>query len=147
MSVRISGPPPDRALPRFDVALLAVRADQVLGELGHERSELSLLLVDDAAMADMNDRFRGRSGPTDVLSFSLVEGECAEHRGALLGDVVIDVEQAHRQGREIGHGLDEEMARLLIHGVLHLLGYDHELADETRAMEAQEGRLWNAIAR
>ena len=72
--------------------------------------------------------------PTDVLSFSLLEGEDAEHRGALLGDVVIGVETAARQARAAPpRSLDEEVARLLIHGTLHLLGHDHEQAEEARA--------------
>ena len=76
---------------------------------------------------------RGRAGPTDVLSFSLLEGEQAGHRGALLGDVVIGLAVAERQARERGHGLVEELDRLLIHGLLHLLGHDHEEPAEAQA--------------
>ena len=80
-----------------------------------------------------------------MLAFSLLEGEGAEHRGGLLGDVVIGVEAAARQARARHRGLDEEIARLLIHGTLHLIGYDHQRREEARTMRAQERRLWRAI--
>jgi len=80
-----------------------------------------------------------------VLSFSLLEGEGAEHRGALLGDVVLCLPVARRQAAEQGHGLDTELLRLLVHGVLHLLGHDHERDDEAAVMEAEERRLWDLL--
>lgn len=147
MTVRIALPEagPDVELPACDPALLRERAERALEWLGEKEAELSVALVDDAAMAELNGRYRGRSGPTDVLSFSLLEGPGAEHRGGCLGDVVIDLQVAARQASELGHRVDDELARLLIHGVLHLLGHDHEEPEETREMEALEGRLWDAI--
>jgi len=142
MTVRISGPPPGAPGARLDRALLRSRARRVLSELGHARSELSLALVNDSEIAELNRVWRHKQGPTDVLSFSLLEGDWDRHRGALLGDVAIGVEVAARQARERHRGLDEELARLLIHGVLHLLGYDHEVEDDARKMRAQERRLW-----
>jgi len=130
----------------FDAALLERRAEALLRALGHAGAELSVSLVGDAEMAELNARFRGRRGPTDVLSFSLVEGEHAGYRGALLGDVVIGVAVARRQAKAAGHGLDEELARLLIHGALHLLGHDHERDEDARVMEALERRLFDEIA-
>jgi probable rRNA maturation factor len=94
--------------------------------------------VDDAAIARLNADYRGTPRPTDVLSFSQIEGAGPEG-GHLLGDVVISVETARRQARERGRPLDEEVAALLVHGVLHLLGYDHERsAAGARAMFARE---------
>jgi len=144
MSVRLVAPPRRRDLPAFDRALLRRRAARALSALGHARSELSLALVEDAAMAALNASHRGKDGPTDVLSFSLLEGPGAEHRGALLGDVVIALGVAERQARRGRRTLDDELARLLIHGVLHLVGHDHERDDEARAMRAEERRLWKA---
>jgi probable rRNA maturation factor len=141
MTVRLAGPPELPEAPPVDVALLLARVRRVLAALGHARSELSLRLTDDAGIAHLNAAFRGRRGPTDVLSFSLLEGEHARHRGRLLGDVVIGVPQAARQARAARRGLDGELARLAIHGILHLLGHDHERADEARAMRAEERRL------
>ena len=145
MTVRVAGPPLVQSLPVFDRALLEARARTLLRELGHQKSELSISLVCDDEMAELNGRFRAEAAPTDVLSFSLLEGEHAAFHGDLLGEVVIDVEIAARQASTIGHGLDAEMARLLIHGTLHLLGFDHQQEEEARAMEAAEDRLWAVV--
>ena len=145
MTVWIAGPAPVRSLPAFDRALLEARAQKLLQVLGHADSELSVSLVGDEEMTGLNQRFRAEAGPTDVLSFSLLEGEHAAFHGDLLGEVVIDVEVAARQASMIGHGLDAEMARLLIHGTLHLLGYDHQREKDARAMETAEDRLWAVV--
>lgn len=145
MTLRISGPPRAARMPRFDRRLLAARARAALRAIGQSRAELSLSLVDDLAMGELNAAHRGKPGPTDVLSFSLLEGPHTAHRGALLGDVVIDVEQAARQARRARRTLDDELAKLLIHGVLHLVGHDHEADDEARRMRAEERRLWRAL--
>jgi probable rRNA maturation factor len=81
-----------------------------------------------------------------VLSYSLVEGAHAAHRAELLGDVVIAVGVASRQARQLGHSLNDELLRLLIHGVLHLLGHDHEIPRDARRMRAKERALWKAAA-
>ncbi len=145
MTVRVAGPSPVGSLPSFDRALLETRAEALLRELDHGESELSISLVGDEEMAGLNQRFRAEAAPTDVLSFSLLEGDHTAFHGDLLGEVVIDVEVAARQASTIGHGLDAEMARLLIHGTLHLLGYDHQREEEARAMEAAEDRLWAVV--
>lgn len=146
MSVRVSGPARRRGLPAVDRRLLRRRGARVLRALGLPAAELSVVLADDARIAELNASFRGRPRATDVLSFSLIEGAHAERRGALLGDVVIGVETAERQARAAGIGLDDEVARLLIHGVLHLLGHDHVRARERRVMRAEEDRLWESLA-
>ena len=145
MTVRLSGAERRRDLPAIDRRLLRSRARRVLGALGQRGAELSISLADDTEMQELNGAWRGRSRPTDVLAFSLLEGEDAEHRGALLGDVVIGVETAARQARRRRRGLDEEVARLLIHCTLHLLGHDHQRERETRDMRAEERRLWREI--
>jgi rRNA maturation RNase YbeY len=145
MTVRLSGPPERDGLAAVDRRLLVARAARVLRALSHARSELSVSLIDDEEMAGLNARYRGRRGPTDVLSFSLVEGADAEHRGRLLGDVVIGVETAARRARSRHRGLDEVLARLLVHGTLHLLGHDHRRAEEARKMRAEERRLWRVL--
>jgi probable rRNA maturation factor len=145
MTLRLSGPPRGLATARFDRPLLARRARRVLREVAQSKAELSLALVDDVAMTELNAQHRGKRAPTDVLSFSLLEGAHSEFRGALLGDVVIDVEQAARQARRARRSLDDELAKLLIHGVLHLLGHDHEEPDEARRMRAEERRIGRAL--
>jgi rRNA maturation RNase YbeY len=144
VSVRLSGPPHrTRGLSR---RRLLAYARALLEALDQADAELSLALVDDATGAELNRRFRGRAGATDVLSFSLREGAHTRHRGALLGDVVIALGVAQRQARERGLALEAECRRLLIHGVLHLLGYDHARAAEARVMRAKERALWRKLA-
>lgn len=144
MTVRLTAPPRRPDVPLFDRVRLRSRARKVLEALDHGRSEVSVALVCDEDMAALNEAWRGRPRPTDVLSFSLVEGEHPEHRDRLLGDVVIGLEAAARQARERRRSLDDELVRLLIHGVLHLLGHDHERPSDARRMQTEERRLWRA---
>jgi probable rRNA maturation factor len=124
---------------------LRSHASRLLRELGCARAELSVALVDDAAIAQLNERYRGIARATDVLSFSLLEGEHAERRGVLLGDVVISVDTAAAQARRARRSLDDEVLYLLIHGTLHLLGHDHEADADARRMRAEERRLWKNL--
>ncbi len=107
------------------------------------KPEVSILLLDDSGMAELNQKYRGRSGPTDVLSFPMyTEEELRNVQPEILGDVVISLETAQRQAVSAGCSLWEEIARLLTHGVLHLLGFDHERsASDDRAMRDQERRI------
>jgi len=146
MTVRLAGPPRRRGLPVVDKRLLRHRARCVLELLGCKGAELSVALVEDAAMQVLNAAHRGKPRPTDVLSFSLVEGSHAQFRGGLIGDVVIGIETAARQARARGRKLDDEVARLLIHGVLHLLGHDHVRLADARRMRAEERRAARALA-
>ncbi|PIQ96983.1 MAG: rRNA maturation RNase YbeY [Nitrospinae bacterium CG11_big_fil_rev_8_21_14_0_20_56_8] len=98
----------------------------VLRELECGGSEISILLVDDAGIRELNRRFRKLNKPTDVLSFPQYEGAPPSPSTGPLGDIVVSIETADRQAREHGLSLIEEIVLLLIHGVLHLLGYDHE---------------------
>lgn len=142
MSVRLTG---RRGLPRVDRRLLRTRARRILRALDHSAAELSVTLVDDSSMATLNARYREIEAPTDVLSFSLVEGDHAERRGVLLGDVVVSLETAQRQAHRARRSLDDEVLRLLIHGTLHLLGYDHEREADARRMRAAERRVLRLV--
>jgi probable rRNA maturation factor len=117
----------------------------MLREIGHAQAELSIALVDDDAIAELNEKYRGNSGPTDVLSFSLLDGAHVDHRGGLLGDVVVSLDTAAVQARRGRRSLDDEVLRLLIHGTLHLVGHDHEQDEEARRMRAEERRVWRAL--
>jgi probable rRNA maturation factor len=145
VTVLISGPESGAELPGVDCRLLRSRAVRVLRELERFDAELSIALVDDATISDLNRRYRSKAGPTDVLSFSQLEGEHVELAGNLLGDVVISLETAARQARVAHRGLDSEVAKLLVHGILHLIGHDHERVDEARVMQQLERRLRRAI--
>jgi probable rRNA maturation factor len=146
MIVRLDGPPRRRGLPAVDKGLLRRRARRILDVLGCDSAELSVCLVEDDTIEALNAAHRGKRRPTDVLSFSLIEGSHAQFRRGLLGDVVIGVETAARQASAQGRDLNDEIARLLIHGVLHLLGHDHVRAAEARRMRAEERRLARALA-
>lgn len=145
MSVMISGPPDAIRGSTVDVARLRRRARAVLSAIGQSHSELSVALVDDPRIAELNSQWRARPRATDVLSFSLVEGDFSDHRGGMLGDVVISVETAAAQAAKLHHALDDRVAKLLIHGVLHLIGHDHENDEEALVMAAEERRIWRAL--
>jgi probable rRNA maturation factor len=141
MSVQLVLPDDPDRLSHLNIALLKRRANAVLRLLKQSKSELSIALVGDGEIRELNRDYRQRDRATDVLSFSLVDGDWASFRGGMLGDVVISLETARRQARTRHRSLDEETARLLIHGVLHLVGHDHEASDDYRRMRAEERRL------
>ncbi len=117
-------------------------ASCVLEGLGHPEAELSVVLVDDEEMAGLNLQYLGKGGPTNVIAFSMREGEGGHISPHLLGDVVISLDTARREAREAGIPWEERLGALLVHGVLHLLGHDHEPGTlEARRMEAEEKRL------
>jgi len=145
MSVLISGPPEAIRGSKVDIARLRRCGQAVLSAIDESRSELSIALVDDLQITELNTRWRDRRRSTDVLSFSQIEGDFADHRAGLLGDVVISVETAADQAASRHRGLDEVVARLLIHGVLHLIGHDHERDEEALRMVAEERRIWREL--
>lgn len=107
-----------------------------------ETAELSLAIVDVEEMASLNERYRGVKGATDVLSFGCDE-PCAVpgDEPITLGDVVIAPEVAERQAAEYGHTVEEELNLLLVHGILHLLGYEHEGDEDAAVMQERERAL------
>jgi probable rRNA maturation factor len=107
--------------------LLNKIAHRALEVLGLNKAELSIVLVSDAQIRRLNKLYRNKDKPTDVLSFPI--GERVEG-WLILGDIVISVDTAKRQAQELGYSLEEELKRLLVHGLVHLLGYDHELGGE-----------------
>jgi rRNA maturation RNase YbeY len=110
------------------------------------KAVVSVLLVGDKRMRDMNMTYRGIYRTTDVLSFSQLEGPVSRHVSAELGDIVISPAQAKRQAGERGTTLNQELALLLVHGLLHLIGYDHEKNRyQAEKMREKEVELLNAI--
>jgi rRNA maturation RNase YbeY len=137
-----------------DTRRLKSVAKRLLREVNEPDSALSISLVDDSEIAELNREHRGKDKPTDVLSFPLYEaGEQAlapstnsgQGPERLLGDVVISIDTARRQAADYDAPLQNELYRLLIHGILHVLGHDHEEPAERAAMEAEERRLAAAI--
>jgi probable rRNA maturation factor len=136
-----------------DDLVLAV-ARHALDEMGvNPLAELSVLLVDLEYMTELNHRWMGGDGPTDVLAFPMDESSVdhgpseATGEPALLGDIVLCPEVAAKQAATAGHGADDELHLLTVHGVLHLLGYDHAEPDDEREMFTLQARLlggWQA---
>lgn len=118
---------------------------RLLSAIGENTAGLSVTLVSDAAIRDLNRDYRGKDRATDVLSFP-VDAAPAPPVERLLGDIVISVETARKQAAEYDAPLQSELYRLLIHGLLHLLGHDHLKRDEGRRMRREERRLADAIA-
>jgi len=119
---------------------LKSKAIRILKLLKENQSELSLALVSNREIRKLNSQYRNKNEPTDVLSFSLEEDLPKGKK--LLGDVVISVEQAEKQAKEGMKTLEKELEVLLIHGILHLLGYDHEVShNEARRMHRMEKRI------
>lgn len=110
-------------------------------------TELSLLITDDNEIALLNKQYLGRKGPTNVIAFPMSEGEFPEITPRLLGDVVISADTASREAGEMGISLEERFTQLLIHGILHLSGYDHEASEQqAREMDQKAEALLRAIA-
>ncbi|MFA5700243.1 MAG: rRNA maturation RNase YbeY [Desulfuromonas sp.] len=109
-----------------------------------DETELSILIVDDAAIQEINRDYLQRDYPTNVISFSQQEGEMSGAPYMLLGDVVISAETAARDAAEAGIEMFAELVFLLLHGILHLLGYDHERGTQAEAerMEAREQQVY-----
>ena len=119
---------------------------RILEDLDCLDKELSVLFTDDTRIAQLNRHYLGRNGATNVLAFPMCDGQAPEPETPMLGDVVISVNTAMRESRELGENIEDTISRLLVHGVLHLLGYDHEKSiQDTQRMEKQERRLIELI--
>ncbi|HWH01285.1 MAG TPA: rRNA maturation RNase YbeY [Pilimelia sp.] len=138
-----------------DTESVRAAARHALDQMGvNPLAELSILLVDVEYMTELNHRWMGGDGPTDVLAFPMDEGtvdhgpgEAAGTEPALLGDIVLCPEVAAKQAAAAGHTPADELHLLTVHGCLHLLGYDHAEPDEEREMFALQARLlqsWRA---
>ena len=99
-----------------------------------DQTELSLLICDDEFIAGLNQQYRGKDGPTNVLAFAMSEGEHGEMNQHMLGDVVVSLPFARAEAEQNGLDPDQHFIRLIIHGILHLVGYDH-IEDELEAQK------------
>ena len=115
-----------------------------------DMTEVDITIVDDEEIHQLNRDYRNVDRPTDVLSFALDEDdedepELLEGQLHLLGDIIISAETATRQAEEFGHGLEREIVYLAVHGLLHLLGYDHMVEEDKVIMRAKEEEALRAI--
>ena len=143
----------------FDQAGLERSVWAILADVGETSAELGILFVGDQRMRSLNRQYRGKDRTTDVLAFAMREaakshvlrqaqGRPVRLAPDMLGDVVISVPTAARQAKEGQRSLDEELTVLLIHGILHLCGYDHERSEkEARRMYRRERMIQRSIAR
>jgi probable rRNA maturation factor len=119
------------------------------------QAEISVVLADDDYIHQLNRQYRGKDRPTDVLSFAMNDHCAGEHEPEiaeapddieiLLGDIVISLETTARQAEEFGHSLERELAYLTVHGMLHLLGYDHEAEAERAEMRQEEEHVLSLL--
>ena len=130
----------------FNQACLVRLARAILSDVGEASAELGILFVGDQRMRVLNRRYRGKDRTTDVLAFPM---RGVPHSSShLLGDVVIAVPTAARQAKQGQRSLDEELTVLLVHGILHLCGYDHERSEtEARRMYRRERMILRSISR
>ena len=129
-------------------AHLKKTAMAILDALDCPDGELSLLIVDDAQITPLNQQYRGRPGPTNVLAFSMNEGAFADIMPHLLGDVVISAETCLKEAQSSGIDFDRHFTELLVHGILHLFGYDHELSEaEEQRMAAKSEEILQLLER
>ncbi len=111
-------------------------AREVLSALGRNKAQLSILVTDDEKISELNQTYLNRPGPTNVIAFPMQEGEFSDIQPDLLGDVVISIETACREAEAAGMATGHRFFELLVHGILHLAGYDHVSdANQARLME------------
>ncbi|MCU0593899.1 MAG: rRNA maturation RNase YbeY [Desulfobacterota bacterium] len=115
-------------------------------DLGFHEGELSVLFTDDQRIAKLNEQYLKRKGPTNVLAFPMLSGSPPPLTAGMIGDVVISVDTALSESRGLGESLQRTVERLLIHGILHLLGYDHEGSPkQALRMRKEEKRLMTLV--
>lgn len=142
MEVIISNYPEELTFPQDYIDNVKAAAEMVGKLYGVENGEVSVTLTNNAYIHTLNKQYRQIDRPTDVLSFALNESEEPAVDGGLdvnvLGDLIISVERAEEQAADYGHSVRREMAFLTVHGMLHLLGYDHMEEEERAEMEAEQ---------
>ena len=127
----------DIDLPRAEHSL-----GKILRVLENEDREISLVFVDDEGITGINRQYLSRNYPTNVIAFSMNEGEFVDVNPNILGDIIISTETALRDAKAGDLSLEDEIDYLMIHGVLHLLGYDHELPGEAEEMKEKEKEIF-----
>ena len=149
MEIEIRMEQGEPAVSDEDIAAVR-RAVETVGRLyGAEDAEVSVTLTDDAHIHVLNRTYRNVDRPTDVLSFALTESEEPEIVGAgmheVLGDLVISLERVQAQAKEYGHSRLRELSFLTVHGMLHLLGYDHIEEEERLEMEEEQRHVMEEL--
>ena len=126
----------------IDIPRIKSSLGEILTTLDNADREISLTIVDDTGITEINRQYLGRDYPTNVIAFSLNEGEFGDINPHILGDIIISIETAIRDAKTGDLSIEDEIDYLMIHGVLHLLGYDHELAEEAEEMQEKEKEIF-----
>lgn len=134
MSFKVYVKEENRKLP-ISIGKLEAMSRYTFSVTGKEEGEISLVVCDDSFMTGLNERYTQNDGPTDVLAFPMREGERLPQQDSHVGDIVISIDTAERQSKELGTDLKQEFTVLFVHGLLHLLGYDHRTKDERMEMD------------
>ncbi len=130
----------------IDLKEIRKTAEIILNMLDKAEAELSILIADDLKIAELNKRYLNRDRPTNVIAFPMQAGEFIQVNPYLLGDVVISADTAAKEGAIAGIGTAMRFRELLVHGILHLCGYDHEESEqEALRMEKKADSLLQAI--
>lgn len=120
--------------------------EKVLKDLGCSEGELSILLTGDERIKELNSWYLKRDKPTNVLAFPMTENNSAEPESGMLGDIVVSIDTAGREAEDMSTSLHDRVLQLLIHGLLHLMGYDHEVSKaEEIKMQDEETRLFSLL--
>jgi len=136
-------------LPDLLTRSLTNNIEAVLDEYSLSGGEVGLIVVSDPYIKKLNKKYRNKDAPTDVLSFSFLEPEHednAKEEEFAIGDIIISLDRAREQALERGHSLEQEIVLLTVHGLLHLLGYDHEGKEDRELMQREEKALQNRFA-
>jgi probable rRNA maturation factor len=122
------------------------KAQAILDALECPEGELSIVIVDDDQIAHLNETYLQHQGPTNVISFPMREGEFGDMHPELLGDVVISLDTCARESAEAGMPAQQRFDELMIHGILHLFGYDHVFSEEqAQVMDAKSREMMDLI--
>ena len=116
------------------------KVQAILDVLDFPEGEISILLVDDPQIEVLNQQYLKRRGPTNVIAFAMREGEFSDLTSHLLGDVVISTDTAAKEAQDAGISLERRFNELLVHGILHLFGYDHENSEEEAERMEEKSR-------
>ena len=139
------------AVPAERLQTVAQAVLRTEGRSGTDPAELTLVITDDNGIQALNRGFLGNDTPTDVLSFSALEDDgpfvAAPEAGGYLGDVIISYPRAVAQAQEHGHPPEQELNLLIVHGILHLLGYDHADDEDKAAMWARQDAILDGLSR
>ena len=138
----------DNRQKKYKISMTTIqqKTTDILNALDCDDAELSILIVDDPQIAILNKKYLHRNGPTNVIAFPMRTDQFSNINPELLGDVVISIETAEKEGKNIGISMEERFTQLLVHGILHLLGYDHEKSEqEADKMEKKSDEILKLI--